>query len=127
MKNSGDLERQEIERMIELARNRLQKKVLVAQGTGTLNDNSVELEKALQHYDKVAILFGSEAPLVGVTPSDAPLILGRAFSGLELLPSGVYVAGHRGIIKPGNVKVSENGQVLSISNSYISLTDIVKR
>ncbi len=98
LKHSGDLNKDDLARMLSAAKTAPESKILVAQGIGTICDNALHFEDELEGQEKTVVLFGSETPLVGFSPTDGPLYFGMALGTVQILPNGVYVCGHRGVI-----------------------------
>lgn len=103
MKDSRNLEKSDLKKVLETVRNGQYKKIIITHGTYTMPDTVRFLEANLGKTDKTIILTGSLIPMEGFTPSDAPFNLGFSIAKLDSLSPGVYISMHGKIFLPKEV------------------------
>ena len=115
MKDSRDLDKNDMKQVLDVIEKSKQKKIIVTHGTYTMPDTARYLEANLKRKDQVIILTGSIIPISGFSPSDGPFNLGFAFAKLFDLKPGIYVSMNARIFSPKEViKVSKEGKFSSI-------------
>lgn len=91
MKDSRDINRDDLEKILETIENSKHKKILITHGTYTMPDTGRFLSANLKRKDQAIILTGSMIPMHGFTNSDGPFNLGFSMAMLQNLGSGIYV------------------------------------
>lgn len=94
MKDSRNLTREDLEKLLQTIEDSEHRKLIVTHGTYTMPDTARYLKARIRRDDQTIVLTGSMTPLQGFTPSDAPFNLGYAMSEIRRLDLGIYVAMH---------------------------------
>ncbi len=92
LKDSRNLNQDDIQRLLVAIEESPHKKIVVSHGTYTMQDTAKFLKHNLTRKDQTIILTGSMIPLSGFNPSDAPFNLGYAIAKVEDLAPGIYIA-----------------------------------
>jgi L-asparaginase len=117
MKDSRDLSKSDVKKILEIIENSPHKRIIIAHGTYTMPDTARYLEANIKNKDKVIILTGSMIPLVGFSPSDAPFSLGYSIAKSQELSNGIYVCMNGKVFSPAEiVKTLSEGRFSSIFN-----------
>lgn len=115
MKDSRQLKREDVQKVLKTIEASKHKKILVTHGTYTMPDTARFLKAKLKRKDQVIVLTGSMIPIQGFSPSDGPFSLGYAVAQLEYLKPGVYVCFNGRVFSPEEVvKVIAEGRFTSI-------------
>ncbi len=115
LKDSRDLTKADLKKILGFVEKSPHKKVIITHGTYTLADTARYLKANLRRKDQVVILTGSFIPIVGFAPSDGPFHLGYASAKAENLPPGVYICMNGRVFSPDeSMKVSREGRFASI-------------
>ena len=104
MKDSRDLNAQDIKRVLETAEKSPHTKIIITHGTYTMPDTAKYLKENLKRKDQTIILTGSMIPLGGFTMSDGGFNLGYAVAQMEHLQAGVYVCMNGEVLEADKVK-----------------------
>lgn len=91
MKDSRDLNHDDLDKILQTIENSKHKKVLITHGTYTMPDTGRFLNANLKRKDQVIILTGSMIPMHGFTNSDGPFNLGFSMAMLQNMDNGIYV------------------------------------
>jgi L-asparaginase/Glu-tRNA(Gln) amidotransferase subunit D len=122
-KNSTEWLDTDRDKVVDIIKKEENKRIVLTQGTGTIGENAEhfkkELLETLLEKNQTMIMTGSTTPIIGVTPSDGPHVLSLAIVGSQLLPSGLFVAGHHGYITSENVDLSGYGHIISKNGEYV--------
>ena len=115
MKDSRDLVRTDLDKILKAVAKSKSKKIIITHGTYTMSDTARYLKAKLKKFDKTIVFTGSMIPLVGFSPSDAPFNLGYAIAKVLELTSGVYVCMNGKVFAPEEVmKVLYKGKFISM-------------
>ena len=115
LKDSRQLNKADIKKVLKAIEKSPCKKFIVTHGTYTMPDTSRFLKANLKSKNKTVILTGSMIPLSGFSPSDAPFNLGYAISKLEVLQPGIYICMNAKTFTPEEVaKNMAKGKFYSI-------------
>jgi L-asparaginase len=115
MKDSRDITKKDMAKVLQIIKKSTAKKILITHGTYTMPDTARFLKANLEHNNKTIILTASMIPIVGFSPSDGPFSLGYAVAQLEHLKPGVYIAINGRIFAPEEVaKIIKEARFTSI-------------
>mgnify|MGYP003964479695 CR=1 FL=1 len=115
MKDSRDLQSDDIKKILSEVEASSHTKVLITHGTYTLGDTARYLKVNLKRDDQIVVLTASAIPIMGFSPSDGPFSLGYAIAKLEHLSPGVYVAVNGHVFSPEEImKVMSEARFTSI-------------
>ncbi len=115
MKDSRDLTKKDLKKILEAIKRSPYKRIIITHGTYTMSDTGRFLKANLGKTAKVVILTGSMIPLKGFSPSDAGFSIGYAIAKSECLKPGVYIAMNGRIFNPEEVmKITKEGKFTSI-------------
>ncbi len=103
MKDSRELDEEDVKNILKTVEESKSKRVIVTHGTYTMPDTARFLKANLKRNDKVVILTGSQIPLTGFAPSDASFNLGFAIAKVQNLDPGVYVCMNARVFAPDEV------------------------
>jgi len=114
-KDSRDLTSADQKKILKCIESSPCKMIIITHGIYTMPDTSRYIEANVKRHDQTIVLTGSVIPIEGFSPSDGPFNLGFAFSKVQDLPDGVYIAMHGIVYKPGEVaKDMKNGKFYSV-------------
>lgn len=117
MKDSRDIERSDLENILEKVKSSDATYQVVTHGTYTMGDTGRYLEEYAKDLGKVIVLTGSMIPLNGFSMSDAGFNLGFVFGVMRSLDPGVYVAMNGNVFTPNEVsKFIKEGKFESLFN-----------
>lgn len=117
MKNSRDLNREDLENVLKTIEESQHNKIIVTHGTYTMPDTARFLKANRKRNDQTIVLTASAIPINGFAPSDGPFSLGYAIAKVENLDPGVYVAVNGKVFSPEEViKVISEARFASIFN-----------
>jgi L-asparaginase len=89
-KDSRDLSEADIDKIIDSIESSPHKRLVVTHGTYEM-EKTIEILRAKQkRLDQVIVFTGSQLPLKGFAPSDAPFNLGYTMASIEHLEPGIY-------------------------------------
>lgn len=91
MKDSRALNTQDLENILKLVEEALEKKIIITHGVYTMPDTARFLKNHLKRQDQIVILTGALTPLKGLGASDAAFNLGFAYAKLQDLTPGIYL------------------------------------
>lgn len=91
IKDSRNLNRDDLEKLLAGIEASPNTKIIITHGTYTMPDTAKFLKANLKRKDQTIILTGSMVPLEGFIPSDAPFNLGYALAKVDDLAPGVYL------------------------------------
>lgn len=115
MKDSRDLVRADLEKIVKTVAKSKNRNIIITHGTYTMSDTARYLQAKLRNLNKTIVFTGSMIPLVGFSPSDAPFNLGYAVAKVLELPAGIYVCMNGYVFEPEEVmKVLHRGKFISI-------------
>jgi L-asparaginase len=115
MKDSRDLTKTDLKKILGTVEKSPHKKVIITHGTYTLADTARFLKANLRRKDQVIILTGSFIPLAGFAPSDGPFHLGYSIAKAGDLLPGVYVCMNGRVFSPDeSMKVAKEGRFVSL-------------
>lgn len=115
MKDSRQLNREDVKKVLKTIEMSKHKRVLVTHGTYTMPDTARFLKANLKRKDQVVVLTASMISINGFSPSDGPFSLGYAIAQLEHLQPGVYVCVNGRVFSPEEVvKVIDEGRFSSV-------------
>ena len=115
MKDSRELQREDLENVLRTVEESSNDKIIITHGTYTMPDTARFLKANRKRTDQVIILTGSAIPINGFSPSDGPFSLGYAIAKLEDLENGVYVAINGKVFLPEEVmKIMSEARFASI-------------
>ena len=115
MKDSRELTRADLQKILETVENSSHYKIIITHGTYTMPDTARFLKANLKRSDQIIVITASMIPIVGFSPSDGPFSLGFAIAQLDHLKPGVYVAINGKVFSPEEVmKVIDEGRFTSI-------------
>ncbi len=103
MKDSRDLVRTDLEKIVKTVAKSKSRNIIITHGTYTMSDTARYLKAKLKNSNKTIVFTGSMIPLVGFSPSDAPFNLGYAVAKVLELPAGVYVCMNGRVFEPEEV------------------------
>lgn len=103
MKDSRDLNGEDLEKILESVEKSVSKYVIITHGTYTMPVTARYLENKLKRKDQNIILTGSMIPLED-SSSDAPFNLGYSLASLKTLNPGIYVCMNGRIFRPEEVE-----------------------
>lgn len=103
MKDSRDLNREDLEKVLQTIEESPHEKILITHGTYTMPDTARFLKAQLKRTGQTIVLTASAIPIQGFSPSDGPFNLGYAIAKLEDLEPGVYVAMNGTVFSPEEV------------------------
>lgn len=115
MKDSRELTREDLEKVLKAIEESTHNKIVITHGTYTMPDSARFLKANLKRTDQTIILTASVIPIQGFSPSDGPFNLGYAIGQLEHLMPGIYVAINGEVFSPEEVmKVISEARFSSI-------------
>ena len=115
MKDSRDLNREDIEHVLQAVEGSPHDRIIITHGTYTMPDTARFLKANLKRSDQVVVLTASAIPIQGFAPSDGPFNLGYAVAQCEHLKPGVYVAMNGKVFAPEEViKIISEARFASI-------------
>lgn len=115
MKDSRDLNLNDLSYIVKAIKKSPYKKVIITHGTYTMPDTAKYLKANLKKNDQTVVFTGSMIPLLGFAPSDASFNLGFAISQVNELPNGVYVCMNGAVFSPEEVaKLLYEGRFISV-------------
>lgn len=115
MKDSRDLDVDDMEQVKQTIEQSAHKRFLVTIGTYCMPDVARFLEANLERENAVIILTGSMMPLFGFANSDAPFNLGFSLAEIVHLEPGIYVCMNGKIFHPNEIaKLIGQGRFVSI-------------
>lgn len=115
MKDSRDLTKADLRRILETIEASKSKKIIVTMGTYTMPDTARFLKENLKRHDQTIILTASMIPIVGFSPSDGPFNLGYALAKSQDLAPDIYVCMNGRVFSPEEViKTISEGRFSSI-------------
>lgn len=91
MKDSRDLNRNDLENILAVTENSKHRNIIITHGTYTMPDTARFLESNLKRRNQVIILTGSMIPMAGFTNSDGPFNIGYSMGIAQSLKPGFYV------------------------------------
>lgn len=103
MKDSRQLNREDVKKILKVIESSKSKKIIVTHGTYTMPDTARFLKANLKRKDQAIVLTGSMIPINGFSPSDGPFSLGYAIAQMEYLDPGVYVCVNGRVFSPDEV------------------------
>ncbi len=103
MKDSRDLTKNDIKKILKAVEASSYKKIIITHGTYTMPDTARFLKANLKNKNKTIILTGSLIPINGFSPSDGPFSLGYAIAKLDHLEPGVYVTMNGKVFAPEEI------------------------
>lgn len=117
MKDSRDMNKDDIQNILNEIENSPHTEIIVTHGTYTMPDTARYLKANLKRTDQTVVLTASMIPLNGFSPSDGPFSLGYSVAQLEYLPKGVHVCMNGKAFDPEEVsKIISEGRFVSIFN-----------
>jgi len=115
MKDSRDMIKSDMLKVLNVIKKSRAKKIIVTHGTYTMPDTARFLQANLKNGDKTVVLTASMIPIDGFSPSDGPFNLGFALAQTDYLKPGIYVAINGRIFSPEEVaKVIKQARFTSI-------------
>jgi len=115
MKDSRDLTKKDVVKVLQTVEKSPYKKIIITHGTYTMPDTARYLVANLKRKDQTIVLTASMIPIRGFAPSDGPFNLGQSVSEVLKLPAGVYVCMNGRTFKPSEViKTLVEGRFTSI-------------
>ena len=115
MKDSRDLTKKDLKKILTTVDKSSYKHIIVTHGTYTVGDTARYIEVNKKKKDQVVILTASTIPIQGFSPSDGPFNLGFAVAKAMDLEPGVYVAINGKVFEPQEVmKVLSQGRFTSV-------------
>ncbi len=117
MKDSRELTKSDLRRILRTVEGSLCKHIIITHGTYTMPDTARYIKVNYKRRDKTIIFTGSMIPITGFSPSDGPFHLGFSIAKVQELPPGVYVCMNGTVFKPNEViKLVKEGKYTSIFN-----------
>ena len=80
MKDSRDMTKNDLKKILNTIKKSTHKKIIITNGTYTIPDTARYLKVNLKRNDQTIVFTGSLIPLVGFSPSDAPFNLGYSIA-----------------------------------------------
>lgn len=115
LKDSRNLTREDIKKVLGVIETSPNQKIIITHGTYTMPDTARFLQANLNRHDQVIILMGSMTPLKGFEPSDASFNLGYAVSKVQDLKPGIYICMNGKTFSPDEVvKSLSEGKFYSV-------------
>lgn len=115
MKDSRDIVKDDLKKILETIEKSPHKKVIITHGTYTMPDTARFLQANLKRKDQTVIITGSMIPLIGFSPSDGPFSIGYGLAKVQDLKAGIYVCMNGKVFSPAEVmKVNKEGRFTSV-------------
>jgi len=115
MKDSRDLTKQDLKKILTAVEKSPSKKIIITHGTYTMPDTARYLKTKLKRKNQTIIFTGSLIPLVGFSPSDASFNLGYSIAKIQNLDPGIYISMNGRIFSPEEVtKLLHQGRFISL-------------
>lgn len=115
MKDSRALTKTDMNNILKIVEKSPSRKIIITHGTYTMPDTARYLKANLKRNDQAIVFTGSMIPLLGFSPSDAPLNLGYSMAKVQSLPPGIYVCMNGRLFSPDEViKIVSKGRFASI-------------
>lgn len=103
MKDSRDLTRKDLQKILKVIEKSSCKKIIITQGTYTMPATSKFIEKNLKDKSKTVVFTGAMFPLHGFVFTDAPFNLGFVLGRIQEVSPGVYVCMNGRVFEPKEV------------------------
>ncbi len=115
MKDSRDILKSDLKKILKAVEKSPYKKVIITHGTYTMPDTGRYLEANLKRDDQTIIITGSMIPLLGFSPSDGPFAIGYSIAKVQELGPGIYVCMNGRVFSSKEImKVNKEGRFTSI-------------
>ena len=115
MKDSRNLTREDLKKVLNKIEKSSEKHFIITHGTYTLPDTGRYLKANLKRKNIVVILTASMLPMAEFTMSDGGFNLGFAIAKLHNLPNGIYACMNGKVFSPEEImKVISEGRFASI-------------
>ena len=103
MKDSRELNRKDMDKILDTVERSKEKNILITHGTYTMPDTGRYLKAHMKSKNKKVILTASFIPIDGFTYSDGPFNLGFSIASFNNIDNGVFVCINGGIYDPEEV------------------------
>ena len=115
MKDSRDIIKADLKRILNTIEKNPHKKIIITHGTYTMPDTARFLKANLKRKNQAIIITGSMIPLSGFSPSDGPFAIGYALAKIQDIKNGIYICMNGCVFSSEEVmKVNKEGRFTSI-------------